>query len=193
MPTRPGAARRLNTRLTRYALVLRGIDDGDDLQRVGLLGLSGNERQETLSRLDGPVYLTKGTCRAILLRLDETLADETASYEVPKIEIEHVLPQNPKANGPWLSAFPDEAVREAWTDRLANLVLLNSYKNKSAANHDVERKKTSYFLKAGRSPFVLTNEVADESSWTLDVLERRQKRLLRTLAHPWELGDSKES
>lgn len=175
----------LNARLARYALVLRGIDNDGELNRIGLLGLSDIERRDTLARLDGPVYRTKGTCRAILLRLDEALADGTASYDVPKIEIEHVLAQNPKTGGAWLTAFPDEVVREQWTDRLANLVLLRGYKNKSAANHGFERKKSSYFFKAGRSPFVLTNEVADEAIWSTDVLQRRQARLLGALAELW--------
>jgi hypothetical protein len=44
----------------------------------------------------------------------------------PIVTIEHVLPQTPNKGSKWLEWFPEEAVRDAWVHRLANLVLLRN-------------------------------------------------------------------
>lgn len=116
------------------------------------------------------------------------LTDATAFYDHKVITIEHVLPQNPLPDSVWMEDFPIEEEREKWTHRLANLVLLSCYKNPAAGNFDFERKKTKYFADAGDAAYVLTSQVREHESWTPEILEARQKKLLSRIAEVWELS-----
>ena len=80
----------------------------------------------------------------------ELLSGGSAVYNSPIISVEHVLSQNPAADSHWLTDFPNEADREKWVHKLANLVLLTRRKNSQAGNLDFAEKKSKYFsTKAG--------------------------------------------
>jgi len=179
----------INHRIRRYVLVLRAIEKNEDLFGDDRpLQLSSQEKEEILRVLNGPIYPLPSVPKPLLLRLDSTLAEEGASYDHPVITIEHVLPQNPKEDSEWIKWFPDEEEREEWTHKIANLVLLSRRKNSQASNYDFDRKKRVYFKKdKKRPPFVLTNEVIDESKWTPEVLERRQEYLINEIKKEWRL------
>ena len=178
---------------TRYAAILRAIEQGEDLfSPPSPLQLSAKEQEDVLRALDGPIYPLTPVCKTLLLRLDSLLVDAGVTYDHPIITIEHVLPQRPGRKSQWLSDFPDEDERTKWTDKLANLVLLSSTKNSNAQNYDFDRKKTEYFQKGGAkgevAPFALTTQVQHESRWTPEVLERRQKKLIDALKKEWRLS-----
>ena len=97
------------------------------------------------------------------------------------------MPQNPAEDGEWVELFPDKEMRDAWTDRLANLVLLSRAKNSQAQNYAFDRKKAEYFARNGTSPFALTSQVLNANSWTPDDLATRQKVLLETCGKIWNL------
>lgn len=82
------------------------------------LQLDGNERQQIISY--------------VLLRLDSELSKGQASYNYPIITVEHVLPQTPEANSVWMTWFPTEDMRQQYTHKLGNLVLLARKKNSQA-------------------------------------------------------------
>lgn len=124
----------------------------------------------------------------LLLRLDGLLADTGATYEHKILSIEHVLPQTPATDSIWLMWFPEEETRELWTHRLANLVLLSRRKNIQAQNFDFEKKKREYFERKGVAMSALTSQVLSQSEWTPDVLEKRQRDLIRRLKSEWRLG-----
>ena len=179
----------INDRINRYADVLRSIERGDDLFDVSSpLQLSAEERIEIKKGLEGQIYLQTAVVRRTLLeRLDSLLADTGASYARTTITVEHVLPQNPRLDSEWMTWFPGQDEREAWTHRLANLVLLSRRKNASASNWEFARKKTEYFRRGSVAPFALTSQVLNESEWTPTVLERRQKTLVGSLSKEWRL------
>jgi len=103
--------------------------------------------------------------------------------------LEHVLPQTPPAGSDWLQWFPDKDERDGWTHRLANLVPLDRNKNSSASNYNFAKKKDAYFKGKGTaSPFVLTQEVRSENTWTPALLIDRQKRLVGVLEKHWNLA-----
>jgi len=179
----------INNRLSRYGAILKAIEGGNDIYVEEHLALTSREQIETIKALDGPIYETSRTRKQILLRLDEALSDGTAKYNLPIIQIEHVLPQTPGVESEWLKSFSDEAERSEWTHRLANLVLLSRYKNASASNYDFERKKSKYFLVDDATPFVLTNQVTQETSWKPSILHVRQTQLLKALKKLWRLED----
>ena len=179
----------INDRINRYADVLRDIERGNDLFHVNSpLQLNGEEKEQILNGLNGQIYLQTAVVRRTLLeRLDNLLADTGASYTRTTITVEHVLPQNPRADSEWMTWFPGQVEREAWTHKLANLVLLSRRKNASASNWDFGRKKNEYFRSGSVAPFALTSQVLNESEWTPVVLERRQQELIDALRKEWRL------
>ena len=84
---------------------------------------------------------------AVLLRLDALMSGGGASYDYDTITVEHVLPQNPKADSEWTKWFPDAQKRLEIVHSLGNLALLTRKKNASASNWEFDRKKMAYFAK----------------------------------------------
>jgi hypothetical protein len=179
-------------RAQRYADMLKELDAKGSAP--GALSLTEDEKQGTLDRLDGEIYLVTAVRKYVLLRLDEVLANSPGvAYDHAIITVEHVLPQNPKADSDWRKLFSD-AQRARWTHRLGNLVLLNRAKNSAAQNYDFGKKKQQYFTgKSGVAPFALTIGVMGETAWTPEVVEDRQRTLKNTLAEEWRLNEAKAS
>ena len=176
-------------RINRYAEVLWEIEAGEDLfGPSSRMQLTDTEKLDIQQQLGGDVYLVTRARLALLLRLDGLLAGTGASYEFPIITVEHVLPQNPAEGSEWMDWFPKENVRQEWTHKLANLVLLNRRKNSEASNWEFGRKKTAYFSRKDVVPFALTVQVLAETEWTIDVLTRRQAELIEVLSREWRLS-----
>ena len=178
----------INRRIRRYAEVIRAIEKGENLHESGPLQLSDDEKIEILRILDGPIYSQVRVRTPLILRLDSLLADEGVVVQRKIISIEHVLPQNPAKDSEWLEWFPDEEVRNQWTHKISNLVLLSRRKNSQANNRNFKDKKETYFRKDGVAPpFPLTIQVLGESKWTKDILECRQSNLIGKLKEEWRL------
>ncbi|KAB2953464.1 DUF262 domain-containing protein [Heliorestis acidaminivorans] len=178
----------INERIERYARLLTAMQKGEDMYAPSSpLQLTMDECNRIVETLNGPVYNITKIRMPLLLRLDAVLSSGGATYNYPKITIEHVLPQNPDPNGQWCKWFPDQAEREKAVHRLSNLVLLTQKKNSQAQNFEFERKKIEYFARKGVSPFVLTTQVLQEDEWKPQVLENRQEKLLKKLKGLWRL------
>lgn len=175
-------------RAIRYASLLRELADGQGLECPSL-DLSYGERYETMEHLDGNIYLAGKVCKYVLLRLDECLGQNPGvRYEHSRVTIEHVLPQRPSAHSEWTKSFDNEQ-RAEWTNRLANLVLLNRTKNSQAQNYSFDKKKSLYFRgKNGIPTFALTIQVLTTSDWKPELLDKRQVNLLGRLQAEWALG-----
>lgn len=175
-------------RAQRYIAVLKELDAGGGAGAPSL-DLTTLEKQQTLRALDGDVYSQRRARRYILVRLDEELAKASGvTYDHSVLTIEHVLPQTPSEDSEWTVLFT-EADRELWTNRLANLVLLNRRKNSAAQNSDFATKKAKYFTTtAGVTNFALTSQVLQCHEWTPALLAQRQSALLTVLSTMWELG-----
>ena len=181
---------RINERIRRYADVLRAIEKGQDLFEGLPLQLSDEEVEDILGALDGSIYSMLRVRMPLMLRIDSALAQRAGAgvtFQHKIISIEHVLPQNPPSQSMWLEWFSDEAQRDYWTHRLANLVLLSRRKNAQANNREFADKKSTYFMTGGVSPFTITTQVIAEDEWTPAVLERRQRDLLDILKAEWRL------
>lgn len=179
----------INERIRRYGILLNWIEQDKDLSTPDSpLHLSPEECQAIIKRLNGPLYLERKIRLYVLLRLDAHLSSGEAVYNLPRITVEHVMPQNPQKGSEWLTWFPDEEARQRYVHQLGNLALLSGYKNSSAQNHDFKTKKTRYFTgKGGVSPFALTTQVLGESQWTPQVIQQRQKALIKQLTELWQL------
>lgn len=178
-------------RKKRYLKLSKNIRDEKDIfGEDSPLQLTAKECQKILTILDNNLYKDRGSqvCNYILRRIDSYLAGNEAVYNLPKISVEHVLPQNPEPKSEWLSWFPNQKQREKYLHRLGNLVLLSQKINKDAGRWDFEKKKKIYFsTKNDASPFVLTRQVLQEKKWTPNVIERRQKQLIGILTELWRL------
>ncbi len=179
----------INERISRYARVLTAIEQGKDLYAADSpLQLTDTEKQESATVLDGDLYLEPKIRLYVLLRLDSELSKGQATYNYPTITVEHVLPQTPPSNSVWMQWFPTEDIRQKYTHRLGNLVLLPRRKNSEAQNYDFDVKKQKYFSSAkGVSTFALTSQVLNEKQWTSAVVDNRQKKLLASLRSLWRL------
>ena len=178
-----------DSRRFRFERILAALSSEAEniLSESGPLQLTEEERKGISQKLAEPLtFLQSHLKRALLLKLDELLADVGASYDHKTITIEHVLPQNPSETSEWYISFSEDE-RNYWTDRLANLVLLSRSKNASAQNFDFQRKKDEYFTRKGVAPFALTTQVLNVSEWTPEVLENRQKNLTQELSKEWRL------
>jgi hypothetical protein len=174
-------------RVSRYLELLKQLDAGAGLAAAAF-ELSDEEKKQTRERIAGEIYLVNKVRKYVLLRLDSIIAaDPGASYTHKIITVEHVLPQNPKADSRWLIDFTDED-RERWTHRLGNLLLLNRTKNSQAQNYDFDVKKAKYFTsRHGAAVFALTTQVLNYQEWTPTVVEQRQAELTKKLVDEWEL------
>jgi hypothetical protein len=181
--------RNINERTSRYARVLTDVQQDKDLFVADSpLQLTDVEKQDISTTLDGDLYLEPKIRLYVLLRLDSELSKGQATYNYPTITVEHVLPQTPAPGSVWVQWFPTEDLREKYTHRLGNLVLLPRRKNSEAQNFDFDVKKQKYFSSAkGVSSFALTSQVLKETNWTPGIVGNRQTQLLGTLKRLWRL------
>jgi hypothetical protein len=187
-----------NQRIERYCRLLAAIETEENLSDIeGPLQLSPQEKKEIVGVIDGNIYeLTPKSKRTmVLLRLDGALSSGEASYQLDRITVEHVLPQNPPAaasdgyESKWVVWWPDVEQRTKSVHRLGNLALLNRRQNSAAKNWEFAVKKEKYFkTKGGASPFVITSEVLKQSDRTPSTFEDRQQRFLNKLKEVWRLG-----
>ena len=175
-------------RVRRYIEVLNEIEGGFDLNSsTSRLQLVSDEKSKMIEILRDDVNMK--WARPVLLKLDGLPLDGIAHYQHGVVSIEHVLPQTPRECSEWMTLFPNEELRNQWTWKLANLVLLSRKKNSEANNREFAEKKHAYFASGRSVSFALTREVIDESEWTPKVLERRQEDLVGRLAEAWRLTD----
>ena len=179
----------INERITRYARLLTALENGADLYSLDSpLQLTDAEKLEIAKILNGDLYFEAKTRLYVLLRLDVLLAQGQVEYNYSTITVEHVLPQTPSADSVWMNWFPTEEIREKYTHRLANLVLLTRKKNSEAQNYDFEDKKKKYFSSAkGVCTFALTSQVLNANEWTPSLLDTRQTALTSMLKTLWKL------
>lgn len=184
----------INERIETYAALTKEIEpEAFKGNLVGLtrLALIDAQKRKFVTALDGNVYDDLPKARmALVLRLESLMRSPGVQLQ-NAVSLEHVLPQTPPDGSGWLKWFPDGNERDAWTHRLANLVPLDRNKNSSASNYNFAKKKDVYFKGKGTaSPFVLTQEVGREETWTPAMLIDRQKRLVDVLKKHWALDVS---
>lgn len=117
--------------------------------------------------------------RYLLLKLDYLYADHSQRMSFEYLSVEHLLPQNPKADSQWCLDFTEQQ-REDWTHRMGNLVLITTRKNSSQGNLDYLEKKARYFQKRITTcPNSL--RVLQNTQWTPVELENNHTSVLSKL------------
>ena len=177
-------------RLTQIYKIVRLIEESnsaDDVINNPIFDVDLKRKEEEFRKaLDDLNFYGKGRTRVpkyVLLRIDMERSynqNKKISYS-GEITVEHILPRTPK-EGYWLGRFPEED-RLKWTNRLGNLVLLNSRKNSQAGNKPFPEKVKDYFEK--KSDFDITNELKSYKEWNADKLKERHNKLLQEAVKIW--------
>ncbi len=164
--------------------IVNKIDNANNSEEILQDTALNINKQELTAFIEGNVYGKRPT-RYLLLRLNYLYRDVDTVLSLPEtISIEHILPQNPKADSQWKADFDDEA-RELWTNKLGNLIILSRRKNSSQSNLDYEKKKQKYFkgnVNLGRSAFIMS-----KSTWQLDDLQENHKDAVAKLKESFDI------
>jgi hypothetical protein len=122
----------------------------------------------------------KKLLRYILFSLENHIGNADYSYEDATATVEHILPENPKAD--WDAIFPPEE-QENFLYRLANYTLLEKSLNIDSGNDLYESKKNFY----EKSRYKLTNPKSLFTEWTPATLRKRQEELAKIATAVWRL------
>ena len=182
----------VNHRIERYAKILAEMEANPSHSieaKITSIELTEDEKRKFMNVLSGNVYDEMAKRRNyIILRLDSFVVSAGASYDPAILTIEHVLPQTVDPESEWATTWPDAETRKNWVHKSGNLIPLTRKHNAAAQNFDFEKKKEKYFKsKNGVTSYALATQVLSESSWTLEVVENRQERLINTFRTNWEL------
>jgi len=149
------------------------------LQHAGSLRFTAQEQAQLRSILMRPIGWKKSFLKDLLMRLNAHMLDAAIPIYFPEeVTIEHVLPRNPKADGPWLKKYPNATRRKHCSELLGNYALLTQPINSGAKNLDFKEKKSVYFGMRNAQSFPLTIELARYESWDEDELLERHERLV---------------
>lgn len=167
-------------RLSNTYTILQEIDQATSpsavIQHPQIFQYDQNTLRDYLA---GDIY-GKSFCKYVLLKLECLLrTSEQVFPEFTRISVEHVLPQTPSDTSDWVKHFTEEQ-RQAWTHKLANLVLLTRNKNAQLNNRDFAEKNKLYFA-SSTDVFPNVAKVMQDKEWTPQTLVQRQEKLLEQL------------
>jgi len=111
--------------------------------------------------------------REVLIHLNAALGAGELRVDRPsRVHVEHILAQSPRA-----TALAEIGVSPADTsnlvNRLGNLTLLSSRRNKQLSNRPFSEKRAAY----AKSDVFLTRELASIEQWSADQIDARSHRL----------------
>lgn len=159
--------------------IIKKIDFANTEDDVFDSGCFDTDKDSFLRVLDGPVY-GKRFARYLLLKLDYYYQNHDQKMHFETLSVEHILPQNPAENSQWVKEFNTE-LRDEWTHKLGNLVLITRRKNASQGRLDFTEKVKKYFEKnidtCPNSLRVLTKY----DQWTLAELKENHSTILNKI------------
>ncbi|GAB1392052.1 DUF262 domain-containing protein [Rhodocyclaceae bacterium] len=122
----------------------------------------------------------KHLAKYVLCRLEEDVGNHPRDADTDPASIEHIFPENPTES--WELTFPQERW-DAYVNRIGNLTLLESNRNREVGNKEYSEKLQAY---AG-STYAMARKISDEApeQWTPELLEARQRRMAERAAHLW--------
>lgn len=98
--------------------------------------------------------------------------------------LEHVLPQTPGKDSPWLTIFPDVKERIEYSTKLGNYTILFDKLNREASNQPFPQKKEKY----KQSHIELTKALANEyDEWDKEAIDKRTDMLLGLAKEIWPI------
>lgn len=119
--------------------ILRKINASSNPKEVIDSNSLDYNKNSYIEELSDSVY-GKRHDKYILMKLEYLESEQNVLKQYSTISVEHVLPQNPKADSQWRKDFNEEE-RMLYTNQLCNLVLLSKKKNSFVSNYDFEEKR----------------------------------------------------
>lgn len=168
-------------RIERMNQVIRVIEGAETSEAVLADACFTIDDEAFLRSVDAAVYGRRFT-RYLLLKLDYLYHSSAHRMSIETLSVEHILPQTPAEDSQWIKDFSPEE-REAWTDRLGNLVLISRNKNASQGRLDYVDKKRKYFANSIETcPNSL--RVLQQDKWTpLELKSNHSEVLARLCDH----------
>lgn len=103
----------------------------------------------------------------------------TINNDAQFVNLEHILPQKPKANSTWLKTFGSSI--EEYTYKLGNLTLILGKKNSDLGNKEFNEKR----LKLRESKIDQNINIANNEDWTKTHIDNRSEELARLILKLW--------
>lgn len=159
---------RKDERLSDYAKILALIESSKAEEVTAQVTFDVESIKKGISRSD---LYNAGFGKYMLLRLELAVAEHAVVREFTARSVEHVLPQNPNAQGYWAQHHNLTEI-DTYVNTIGNLVLLSKGKNSSASNLDFEDKKSRY-LKERVSDYPRSLQVLGYADWTKEIIAQR--------------------
>jgi hypothetical protein len=119
--------------------------------------------------------------RYILCELEQHRSGAAIDFRSELISVEHICPTSPQTG--W-DAFTDAEI-EALSDRIGNMALLPTSRNKALGDAEYEVKRKAY----AESEYVSTREIADQfSEWKPESIVIRQSALAKSATSVWRIA-----
>jgi hypothetical protein len=132
----------------------------------------------TRSRV-GTAKLARYYLRSLELTMQNNKEPEFIPNQDSAINLEHVMPQRESPD--WPHVTPQDI--ETHASRLGNMVLLQATKNNQLGSKAFDVKKRIF----KDSPYILTAQIADKTSWGTKEIEERQNILAEYAAKTWPI------
>lgn len=131
------------------------------------------------------LFISKSDSKKIRYIL-KTIYDIDSAYEIiinnntQYVNLEHILPQNPKEDSIWLNNF-DKTTLSDYINCLGNLTLILGKKNSSLGNKEFSEKRKE--LKV--SNITQNSEIAKNKYWNKSNIEARTEELAKKIIQIW--------
>jgi uncharacterized protein with ParB-like and HNH nuclease domain len=173
-------------RNTVYYRAIKDINSGKSNNDIIYTIKAEADNEDFMTLLASDIY-GMGYDAAILLRIEREMQDDSVFKTFNGvISVEHILPQKIKDVVYWEERFTPEQ-QKLWVHKLGNLTLLSGRKNSAAQNYSFDKKKEVYLKRGKKVSFDMTKQICDETDWTIEILEKRQKELLEKAAEIWNI------
>lgn len=110
----------------------------------------------------------------------DTNKEITINGDSEHVNLEHILPQNPKDESLWIKNFKTTNISN-YINNLGNLTLILGKKNTSLGNKEFTEKR----LKLKDSNIKHNMEIAKNESWTRKEIEERAQKLANKITCVW--------
>jgi uncharacterized protein with ParB-like and HNH nuclease domain len=110
----------------------------------------------------------------------ENSKEITVNGDTLFVNLEHILPQTPKATSKWRESFSEDII-EDYTNKIGNLTLILGKKNFSLGNKEFSEKR----LELQKSEIKQNQVIAENENWTRKEIDSRVERLAETFVKIW--------
>lgn len=188
-------------RRTAYRPVIDRIWDSEEFPDPESLFPLDDQRQAAFIRRAALKLkdAANGANKAVLIRLDSHLSKRPLADYIHLIEnkftgddrltLEHIVPNGDTLgrSSTWREEFSNVRYRKIIANNLANLVLLEEKRNKTAGQLDFDAKKAIFFPEDSTHDLLITDQVRTAPHWNREHLLERYQAMTQAVKENWSL------